>query len=57
MILKGFEIENWGCIKKLSIAGLPSSGVIVLWMSARVRAEIRVSMTWVRVASSMSASM
>jgi energy-coupling factor transporter ATP-binding protein EcfA2 len=30
MILQGFEIENWACIKKLSVANLPSSGVIVL---------------------------
>jgi DNA repair exonuclease SbcCD ATPase subunit len=30
MILQGFEIENWACIKKLSVANLPPSGVIVL---------------------------
>jgi DNA repair exonuclease SbcCD ATPase subunit len=30
MILEGFEIENWACIKKVSISGLPSTGVIVL---------------------------
>ena len=30
MILRGFEIENWACIKKLTVANLPSSGVIVL---------------------------
>jgi DNA repair exonuclease SbcCD ATPase subunit len=29
MILEGFDIENWACIKKLSVTGLPSSGVIV----------------------------
>lgn len=30
MILEGFEIENWACIKKLSVTGLPARGVIVL---------------------------
>jgi DNA repair exonuclease SbcCD ATPase subunit len=30
MILEGFEIENWSCIKKVSITGLPPTGVIVL---------------------------
>lgn len=30
MILQGFEIENWACIRKLSVTNLPSSGVIVL---------------------------
>jgi DNA repair exonuclease SbcCD ATPase subunit len=30
MILQGFEIENWTCIKKLAVAGLPPTGVIVL---------------------------
>src|SRR5262245_47891070 len=30
MILEGFDIENWSCIKKLSVHGLPESGVIVL---------------------------
>lgn len=30
MIIEGFEIENWTCIKKLTVAGLPSKGVIVL---------------------------
>jgi predicted nucleic acid-binding Zn-ribbon protein len=30
MILEGFEIENWTCIKKLTVAGLPPTGVIVL---------------------------
>src|SRR5262249_8447101 len=28
--LEGFEIENWTCIKKLCVAGLPPTGVIVL---------------------------
>ena len=31
MILQGFEVENWTCIKKLTVSGLPSSGVIVLY--------------------------
>ena len=30
MIIEGFEIENWSCIKKLTLAGLPATGVIVL---------------------------
>jgi DNA repair exonuclease SbcCD ATPase subunit len=30
MILQGFEIENWSCIKKVSVTGLPATGVIVL---------------------------
>ena len=30
MIIEGFEIENWTCIKKLTVSGLPSTGVIVL---------------------------
>lgn len=30
MILEGFEIENWSCIQRLAISGLPRSGVIVL---------------------------
>ena len=30
MILEGFEIENWQCIKKVSVTGLPATGVIVL---------------------------
>ena len=30
MILEGFEIENWTCIKKLTVTGLPPTGVIVL---------------------------
>ena len=30
MILEGFEIENWTCIKTLTVAGLPPTGVIVL---------------------------
>jgi predicted nucleic acid-binding Zn-ribbon protein len=29
MILEGFEIENWACIKKVCVAGLPATGVIV----------------------------
>jgi DNA repair exonuclease SbcCD ATPase subunit len=30
MILNGFEIENWGCVKRLRVENLPPSGVIVL---------------------------
>jgi DNA repair exonuclease SbcCD ATPase subunit len=30
MIIEGFEIENWTCIKKLAVSGLPPRGVIVL---------------------------
>jgi hypothetical protein len=30
MIIEGFEIENWTCIKKLAVSGLPPTGVIVL---------------------------
>ncbi len=30
MIIEGFEVENWTCIKKLAVSGLPSTGVIVL---------------------------
>ncbi len=30
MILEGFEIENWSCIKHVSISDLPPTGVIVL---------------------------
>ena len=30
MIIEGFEIENWTCIKKLSVSGLPPTGMIVL---------------------------
>jgi len=30
MILEGFEIENWSCIKRIAVDGLPSTGVIVL---------------------------
>ncbi|MGO9597768.1 MAG: AAA family ATPase [Isosphaeraceae bacterium] len=30
MIIEGFEIENWTCIKKLKVTGLPATGVIVL---------------------------
>ena len=30
MIIEGFEIENWTCIKKLTVSGLPATGVIVL---------------------------
>ena len=26
MILEGFDIENWACIKKLTVAGLPRDG-------------------------------
>jgi DNA repair exonuclease SbcCD ATPase subunit len=30
MILEGFEIENWACIRRLVVSGLPPTGVIVL---------------------------
>jgi DNA repair ATPase RecN len=30
MILEGFEIENWSCIKRVAVDSLPSTGVIVL---------------------------
>lgn len=30
MILEGFEIENWSCIRKVTVSGLPPTGVIVL---------------------------
>jgi DNA repair exonuclease SbcCD ATPase subunit len=30
MIIEGFEIENWTCINKLTVSGLPPTGVIVL---------------------------
>lgn len=30
MIIEGFKIENWTCIKKLAVSGLPPTGVIVL---------------------------
>jgi len=30
MILEGFEIENWSCIKKVRVSGLPPTGVIVI---------------------------
>lgn len=30
MILEGFVIDNWSCIKHLSVEALPTSGVIVL---------------------------
>ncbi len=30
MILEGFQIENWSCIKKVTVSELPPSGVIVL---------------------------
>jgi AAA domain-containing protein len=30
MIIEGFEIENWTCIKKLTVSDLPPTGVIVL---------------------------
>jgi hypothetical protein len=29
MILEGFEIENWSCIRKVAVQGLPPTGVIV----------------------------
>ena len=30
MILEGFEIENWSCIKRLAVHDLPPSGVVVI---------------------------
>ena len=30
MILEGFEIENWNCIKRASVTALPATGVVVL---------------------------
>src|SRR3979411_2746530 len=30
MIQEGFDIESWACIKKLTVTGLPPTGVIVL---------------------------
>ncbi len=30
MILEGFEIENWSCIKRVAIEDFPPSGIIVL---------------------------
>ena len=30
MIIESFEIENWSCIRHVSVADLPSTGVIVL---------------------------
>src|SRR6516164_8939376 len=30
MILEGFEIENWSCIKRVAVDSLPSTGIIVL---------------------------
>lgn len=30
MIIESFEIENWSCIKKVSVTGLPATGVVVL---------------------------
>jgi DNA repair exonuclease SbcCD ATPase subunit len=30
IILEGFDIENWACIKKLTVTGLPPTGVVVL---------------------------
>ena len=30
MILEGFEIENWSCIKHVAVTELPSTGIIVL---------------------------
>ena len=31
MILEGFKIENWCCIKKLTVTNLPATGVVVLY--------------------------
>ncbi len=30
MILEGFEIENWSCLKQLAVADLPRTGIVVL---------------------------
>jgi DNA repair exonuclease SbcCD ATPase subunit len=30
VILEGFEIENWSCIKRVAVDGLPPAGVVVL---------------------------
>ncbi len=30
MILEGFEIENWSCIKRVSVTDLPPTGIVVL---------------------------
>lgn len=30
MILEGFEIENWGCIRRLAVEDLPATGIVVL---------------------------
>jgi hypothetical protein len=30
MILTGFDIENWSCIKRVSVSTLPATGVIVI---------------------------
>ena len=30
MILTGFDIENWSCIKRVSVSNLPTTGVIVI---------------------------
>jgi DNA repair exonuclease SbcCD ATPase subunit len=30
MTIDGFEVESWACIKKLTVSGLPRTGVIVL---------------------------
>jgi len=30
MIIEGFEIENWSCIERVAVEGLPPAGVVVL---------------------------
>ena len=30
MILEGFEIENWSCLKHVSVSSLPPTGVVVV---------------------------
>jgi energy-coupling factor transporter ATP-binding protein EcfA2 len=30
MILEGFEIENWSCLKRLAVTDLPRTGIVVL---------------------------
>ena len=30
MMIEGFDVEDWACIKKLTVSGLPPTGVVVL---------------------------
>ena len=44
MILEGFEIENWACIKKLVVSGLPPTGVIVNYhLKSRPKGDITIT--------------